>query len=755
MGYYDNPPYYISAYALACKRGFEGTLDEWLASLKGDKGDKMTVADLTDAERALLIADAVTAARDEAESTAAEKAAEVAEETALSAVETTAARAAQTTAAAIAQQYASQATAAAQSAALALASQLKGAPNVAHTAAEMTDQNKIYVYTGSETGMTANKWYYHNGTAWTVGGDYQAAAVSTDNTLTVPGSAADAATAGGRIDAEQYARKTLSPALTHYDTERRSPNMADPGELIYGEVIKTSNGTVLRAGDAGWNVTEQGGFDCHLRQRVALTENATYYRSLYNTEIVLYKEDGTYLTGIDTSRDSGNNPPSSFTVAGSTYGLARYADVNVKSTALEQGVAYFSTIPMAGTAYYIADKLVNINALHRLGIPGKLLPDMFITQHPTSGYPYNGNNDTPNAVATEGFIYMPAGMGIKQTDIWGKYTNYVLVYDINTFRYTEIITATGFGRGRLWVADSDCWIRVCLRYSDGSTAAGETLARLCGSMEFFNTRLSPFYGKKISILGDSISTFVKGEERYGMPDGNRTMYTGSNLGVTDVGETYWKQTIDYLGMELLVNNSFSGRAVTTCRDNDTPSGSGEKVWAGTAGYLQAQADGLEITAEGQTTVPDVIIVRLGANDFNHEAPVGAYDGQDDGNMGKFREAFAVMMKNIMTTYPLADVYVCTMVIGENNPPYNAHPEKNGNGVRMNDYNAVIREMADLYNAKLIDQWCCGITYFNRDTYFGDYDSSGSTAGKAVHPNYKGHRLMAEKTIRDMLANPCR
>ena len=33
------PKYYISAYALACKQGFSGTLTEWLASLKGDKGE--------------------------------------------------------------------------------------------------------------------------------------------------------------------------------------------------------------------------------------------------------------------------------------------------------------------------------------------------------------------------------------------------------------------------------------------------------------------------------------------------------------------------------------------------------------------------------------------------------------------------------------------------------------------------------------------------------------------------------------------
>lgn len=33
---FENPPYYITAYGLAVKRGFKGTLDEWIASLTGD-----------------------------------------------------------------------------------------------------------------------------------------------------------------------------------------------------------------------------------------------------------------------------------------------------------------------------------------------------------------------------------------------------------------------------------------------------------------------------------------------------------------------------------------------------------------------------------------------------------------------------------------------------------------------------------------------------------------------------------------------
>lgn len=46
MQRYENPPYYITAYGLAVKRGYKGTLDEWLASLQGQKGDKVELRNL-------------------------------------------------------------------------------------------------------------------------------------------------------------------------------------------------------------------------------------------------------------------------------------------------------------------------------------------------------------------------------------------------------------------------------------------------------------------------------------------------------------------------------------------------------------------------------------------------------------------------------------------------------------------------------------------------------------------------------------
>lgn len=76
-----------------------------------------------------------------------------------------------------------------------------GGPYVASTVAQMTDHTKVYVYTGSQTGYTAGHWYYWNGSAWTDGGVYQAAAVETDKTLTVADMAADAKATGNAVSA--------------------------------------------------------------------------------------------------------------------------------------------------------------------------------------------------------------------------------------------------------------------------------------------------------------------------------------------------------------------------------------------------------------------------------------------------------------------------------------------------------------------------------------------------------------------------
>lgn len=65
------------------------------------------------------------------------------------------------------------------------------APIVVGNVSDMTDTAQIYVLS------TDGKWYYHNGTTWTAGGEY--GAVATDNTLTQSGIPADAEAVGDKI----------------------------------------------------------------------------------------------------------------------------------------------------------------------------------------------------------------------------------------------------------------------------------------------------------------------------------------------------------------------------------------------------------------------------------------------------------------------------------------------------------------------------------------------------------------------------
>lgn len=231
---------------------------------------------------------------------------------------------------------------------------------------------------------------------------------------------------------------------------------------------------------------------------------------------------------------------------------------------------------------------------------------------------------------------------------------------------------------------------------------------------------SVYAGKKLSLLGDSISTF-KGY----VPAGNSVWYTGSNNGVSSVNDTWWMKLIQALEMNLLVNNSWSGSRVTTTN--------------GTA------SSGCDSRCEALGTSPDVIIVYMGINDFNNGVAIGAYDGTGSFPTvtAAFREAYAVMLNKILVKYPRAEVWVCTLPCCERTGE-NAFPEVNRNGVTLDAWNGAIRELAALFGVKVLDVAKCGLTYQNLNLYMGDYAD-----GEGLHPNAAGHSLIANHAIRQM------
>lgn len=115
-----------------------------------------------------------------------------------------------------------------------------GTPLVAATAAAMTDHDKIYVYTGSETGYTAGNWYYWNGSAWASGGVYNSTALNTDKTLSISDMAADAKVTGDEIT---DVKNALAQNVTTAD------NLYNASEKSYGTILTptTTDGLYINA----------------------------------------------------------------------------------------------------------------------------------------------------------------------------------------------------------------------------------------------------------------------------------------------------------------------------------------------------------------------------------------------------------------------------------------------------------------------------------------------------------------------------
>lgn len=235
---------------------------------------------------------------------------------------------------------------------------------------------------------------------------------------------------------------------------------------------------------------------------------------------------------------------------------------------------------------------------------------------------------------------------------------------------------------------------------------------------------SIYKGKSISILGDSISTFIG----Y-IPTGNANFYTGSNCGVSSVNDTWWMKLINAFGMTLNINNSWSGSRITTTNGETS------------AGVTRCTNLG---------TSPDVIIVYMGINDFNNEVGLGSYDGNGTfpTSSTTFREAYAIMLDKILTAYPESEVWVCTLPACERNGSTGA-PEINENNVLLDDFNKAIRNLAEVFGAKILELAQCGLTYENMNIYMGDYASG---TGQGLHPNASGHSLIANNNIRQMDAS---
>ena len=212
-----------------------------------------------------------------------------------------------------------------------------------------------------------------------------------------------------------------------------------------------------------------------------------------------------------------------------------------------------------------------------------------------------------------------------------------------------------------------------------------------------------FTAKKLSILGDSISTY-KGVSN----DKNANRTTRDNpyyyRPAFELKDTYWQRIIDDLGMTLCVNNSWSGGNLSGI---DDPS-------SGVNRSSELARD------DGET--PDVIIVFMGIND------VGRAIDSD-----KFAFSYNRTLATIKEKYPMAQV--CCV----NLPDRDIYLK-----TRTIIYNNIIKEaalaagenffIADLFASRL-----------NNDFYYNN-------TVDGLHPDRDGMQIIAEIIKDAMIAN---
>ena len=205
--------------------------------------------------------------------------------------------------------------------------------------------------------------------------------------------------------------------------------------------------------------------------------------------------------------------------------------------------------------------------------------------------------------------------------------------------------------------------------------------------------------RKISILGDSISTFAGYTPREAV---FYDSYVQWEKGVKAVEDTWWVQVIRELDGELGTNHSLAGSMVS--------------------GNLSTSAMSYErIKKLGANGTPDVILVSAGCNDWGFCVLPE-----------EFEEAYRIMLHRIKEQYPHTEIWCATLPEGKE--PQGQTFFNIDSTISKRVYSEIIRENVRKAQVSIADLASSGIEYATVD---------------GVHPNKEGMRTLAQMWISEM------
>lgn len=203
-------------------------------------------------------------------------------------------------------------------------------------------------------------------------------------------------------------------------------------------------------------------------------------------------------------------------------------------------------------------------------------------------------------------------------------------------------------------------------------------------------------GLKVSIIGDSISTFYAADAEmtsYYSAE-NTFYYPRYSTTIKTSDKTWWSQLIKDNKMVLGINNSWSG----TCADD-----SGER-----ASYSDARVNTID-----DNGMPDIVIIYMGTNDWASGKDVSAYKN--------------AIIKTIEKVNKLGNTQIFLTTLG-----YASYSKGKGTDETLKVYNEEIRKMAEQYDCGLIPL----------DEYVVD-DNYKIYLEDSLHYNAKGATLLSK------------
>ena len=282
-------------------------------------------------------------------------------------------------------------------------------------------------------------------------------------------------------------------------------------------------------------------------------------------------------------------------------------------------------------------------------------------------------------------------------------------------------------------------------------------------------------GKKISVIGDSISSYLGWSDITAAGNMNSTMigepYYGpagsdSICETLNLYDTWWMQFAKRTGAEILVNNSSNMSGVFSDRGNATLN----RLLA----YKERAVNLHDDTGENAGTDPDIIAVYIGSNEaaVTKTSLYGSVDAIDfdtlitenvDGTYTyaepkTVAEAYSIMLHKMQTRYPDAEIYVFNILpnsgAGAGYAPnstalLNAMKTRLGQAYKLNK---MIEGVAEHFDVKVVKNF----EGFNNDA---DGDTKVTAEEQEAfmnlfyegpHPNEEGFDVITESFLEAIL-----